>query len=103
MSVSKPYAIDHGVANLSFVPDTHGDWALESGIYEIQPIPEPGTWLLVPTGSRLGVAGPQEKTWSVVRGDSPRDGLRMQDSVKEYAKAARPHVTPVLSTATSSS
>jgi hypothetical protein len=75
MSVSKPYAIDHGVANLSFVPDTHGDWALESGIYEIQPIPEPGTWLLVPTGSRLGVAGPQEKTWSVVRGDSPRDGV----------------------------
>lgn len=50
-------------------------WAIESGIYEIQPIPEPGTWLLVPTGSRLGVAGPQEKTWSVVRGDSPRDGV----------------------------
>ena len=30
-----------------------GDWALESGIYEIQPIPEPGTWLLVPTAVGL--------------------------------------------------
>jgi hypothetical protein len=50
-------AIGQGVATFSFIPDTLfptlGDWVLESGIYEIQPIPEPGTWLLVPTAVGL--------------------------------------------------
>lgn len=70
MSASKPYAIDHGVATLSFVPDTHGDWALESGIYEIQPIPEPGTWLLVPTA--VGLAWLARKKRKANREDALR-------------------------------
>jgi hypothetical protein len=52
-------ATGQGVATFSFIPEPEtffvpGTWALESGIYEIQsPIPEPGTWLLVPTAIGL--------------------------------------------------
>jgi hypothetical protein len=44
-----------GIATFTFVPDPEfpDRWAPESGIYEIQPIPEPGTWLLVPTAIGL--------------------------------------------------
>jgi len=48
--------IGQGIATFSFVPAPapfSPEWALESGIYEIQPIPEPGTWLLVPTAVGL--------------------------------------------------
>jgi hypothetical protein len=49
-------AMGQGIATFSFVPLPNfppGEWALESGIYELQPIPEPGTWLLVPTAVGL--------------------------------------------------
>lgn len=49
-------ATGQGTATFTFVAEsvtTGCGLALQSGIYEIQPIPEPGTWLLVPTGVGL--------------------------------------------------
>jgi len=48
-------AIGQGIATFSFVPDPIGGqgWWISSGVFDIQPIPEPGTWLLVSTALGL--------------------------------------------------
>jgi len=47
-------ATGHGTATFSFVPDPPGrGWWLSSGVFDIQPIPEPATWILVPTAVGL--------------------------------------------------
>jgi hypothetical protein len=43
-------ATGQGIATFSFVPDPPGrGWWLSSGVFDITPVPEPSTWLLVPT------------------------------------------------------